>query len=158
MNAWYLDMAESKTVKSSHSRECEKCDLPSDNLASCTASSILFLWLKTRYNQNMPSSTSLNHIKYWSRKYILVFDCIVCHIHGTSIIYSPKCSSKIPNLEYTWEHATIIHTCRRCWSKHGRMGWAWGVGSKHGISAQPDRERRCETPTITPGAGHKPSG
>jgi len=61
-NARYLDMAESKTVKSSHSRECEKCDLPSDNLASCTASSILFLWLKPRYNQNMPSSTSINHI------------------------------------------------------------------------------------------------
>lgn len=38
------------------------------------------------------------------------------------------------------------------------MGWACGIGSKHGMSAQVESESRWEIPTMTPAAGETPRG
>lgn len=39
----YLAIAASNTVNNNHSNECEKCGLPAESFANCTASSHLFL-------------------------------------------------------------------------------------------------------------------
>lgn len=86
----HLDIAASKTVNKSHSKECEKCGNPSDNFASCSASSDLFRW------------ECDNRYQYTFSKLLLKFTYPKYYISST------KSSPNVPRSCLKWSNINVF--------------------------------------------------